>query len=245
MGDAPDSRDQRLAALKTWFHVSNPDGPIVEADVQVFLDEIKELHYMDTVAAPGRAASIVNEGYTSAHAVAVMNTEELVSLGFVLGNAKRVAMYLGSRPREPSPARQLPLGPLSLAASQQNSTQIASAVAMAVTTAQTKIKLADGSTSNVTVSAALKWARKHLEKTNISGYGTITIVLQMLIDDMTMDIVPHIIAEPVTTDDKSYIREVFASLTPEQVLPSSRWYLRILHQEKFLSTEIVGVCTPP
>ena len=88
---------------------------------------------------------------------------------------------------------------------------------MAVSTAQTKIKLVDGSTSNVTVSAALKWTRKHLEKTNISGYGTITTVLQMLIDDMTMDIVPHTIAEPVTTDDKSYIREVFASLTPEQV----------------------------
>ena len=89
---------------------------------------------------------------------------------------------------------------------------------MAVTTSQTKIKLNDGSTSNTTVSSVIKWAKKHLEKSNISGYGTITVtaVLQLLIDDMTLDLEPHIIAEPVATNDKSYVREVFASLTPDQ-----------------------------
>ena len=42
------------------------------------------------------------------------------------------------------------------------------------------------------------------------------LVLQLLIDDMTLDLEPHIIAEPAATDDKSYVREVFASLTPDQ-----------------------------
>ena len=80
------------------------------------------------------------------------------------------------------------LVPLSVAASQHHSAQIGAAVAMAVTTSQTKIKLNDGSTSNPTVSSVIKWAKKHLEKSNISGYGTITAVLQLLIDDMSMDL---------------------------------------------------------
>ena len=48
-----DARDQRIAiaTLQTWFHVSNPDGPVNEAGLQSFLDELKDVHYMDAVAA--------------------------------------------------------------------------------------------------------------------------------------------------------------------------------------------------
>ena len=62
----------------------------------------------------------------------------------------------------------------------------------------------------------IKWAKEHLEKSNISGCGTIAAVLQHLIDDMTLDLEPHIVAEPAATDDKSYVLEVFASVTPDQ-----------------------------
>ena len=91
---------------------------------------------------------------------------------------------------------------------------------MAVATSQTKIKLFDGSTSNPTVSAALKWARKHVEKAKIVGFGTLTATLQKSIDDMTMDLAPHITAESALSDDRAYVREdgeVFASLTPDQI----------------------------
>ena len=81
-----------------------------------------------------------------------------------------------------------------------------------MTTAQTKTKLNDGSTSNPTVSCVIKCARKHLEKSNISGYGAVTTILQLLIDDMSMDLTPHITAEAAVSD----AREVFASLTPDQ-----------------------------
>ena len=103
-----------------------------------------------------------------------------------------------------SPNRLLPAGPLSVVASQQHSAQIGAAVDMAVTTAQTKIKLNDGSTSNPTVSCVrvIKWAKKHLEKSNISGYGAVTTILQLLIDDMSMDLTPHITAEPAVSDDQ-------------------------------------------
>ena len=151
-----DQRDQRIAALQTWFHVSQPDGPVDEAGLQTFLDELGDVHYMDAVAADGRAAAVIAAGYTSKHDVAGLTTDELKELGFLLGNAKRMATYLGSRPRSPSPGRPLPVGPLSLAASQQHSAHVGAAVAMAVTTSQTKIKLFDGSTSNPTVSSVLK-----------------------------------------------------------------------------------------
>ena len=53
-----------------------------------------------------------------------------------------------------------------------------------------------------------------MEKANIAGFGTLTATLQKLIDDMTMDLTPFITAEPALSDDRAYVREVFASLTP-------------------------------
>jgi virulence-associated protein VapD len=217
MGDMHDPRDERIATLRTWFHVNSPDGPVDEEGIQEFLDALKEVHFIDAVAADGRAAAIINNGYTSKHGVAGLTTAELVDLGFLQGNAKQMSMYLGSRPRDPSPARPLPVGPLSIAASQQHSAHVGAAVAMAVATSQTKIKLFDGSTSNPTVSSVLKWARRHMEKVNIAGFGTLTATLQKLIDDMTMDLTPFITAEPALSDDRAYVREVFASLTPDQI----------------------------
>ena len=132
MGDMPSARDERIATLQTWFHVNGPDGPVNEEGIQEFLDELKEVHFMDAVAADGRAAAIISSGYTSKHGVAGLTAAELVDLGFLRGNAKQMAMYLGSRPRDPSPARPLPVGPLSIAASQQHSAHVGAAVAMAV-----------------------------------------------------------------------------------------------------------------
>ena len=65
-----DERDQRIATLQTWFHVSKPDGPVDEAGLQSFLDEMSEVHFMDAVAADGRAAAVITAGYTSKHDVA-------------------------------------------------------------------------------------------------------------------------------------------------------------------------------
>ena len=211
------ARDQRIATLQTWFHTSSEDGPVDEDGIQAFLDEVANVHFTPIVAADGRAAAIHAAGYSSVHDIAGITNSELQQMGFVQGNAKRVSSYLGSRPRDASPNRLLPAGPLSVVASQQHSAQIGAAVAMAVTTAQTKIKLNDGSTSNPTVSCVIKWANKHLEKSNISGYGAVTTVLQLLIDDMSMDLTPHLTAEPAISDDASYAREVFASLTPDQI----------------------------
>ena len=69
MGDISDPREARIATLQTWFHVKNPDGPVNEEGIQEFLDELKEVHYMDSVAADGRAASVIAAGYTSKHSV--------------------------------------------------------------------------------------------------------------------------------------------------------------------------------
>ena len=109
MGDMPNDRDERIATLQTWFHVNGPDGPIDEEGIQEFLDELKEVHFMDAVAADGRAAAIISSGYTSKHGVAGLTAAELVDLGFLRGNAKQMAMYLGSKPRDPSPAILLSL----------------------------------------------------------------------------------------------------------------------------------------
>ena len=125
MGDILDPREARIATLQTWFHVSNPDGPVNEEGIQDvdFLDAMKEAHFMDSVAVDGRAASIIAAGYTSKHDVDGLTATELMDtcMGFLQGNAKRMSSYLGSRPRDPSPAGLLPAGPLSLAASQQYS----------------------------------------------------------------------------------------------------------------------------
>ena len=214
MADISNERDARMARLQTWFHMSNADGPVSEEGIQEFLNEIKEVHFTD-VNGDGRAASILQNGYSSVHDIAQMTAAELRETGFLAGQAKRIGSYLGSRPRDPSPARPLPHGPISVANSAQHSAQTGAAVAQAVTTSQTKIKLSDGS-ANPTMGAAIKWARKHMEKSNISGFSTLTKVIRELTDDITFDITPEIIAEPVATDDATYVAEVNASLTPEQ-----------------------------
>ena len=118
--------------------MNSPDGPVDEEGVQDFLDAIKEAHVMLVAAADGRAAAIIDGGYASKHDVAGLIVAELVNLGFLQGNAKRMAMYSSSRPRE-SPSRSLVVGPLSIAAGQHHSAQIGAAVAIAVTTSQTKV----------------------------------------------------------------------------------------------------------
>jgi hypothetical protein len=53
MGDMHDPRDERIATLRTWFHVNSPDGPVDEEGIQEFLDALKEVHFIDAVAADG------------------------------------------------------------------------------------------------------------------------------------------------------------------------------------------------
>ena len=101
MGDMPNHRDARIATLQTWFHVNSPDGPVNEECIQEFLEELKDVHFMDAVAADGRAAAIINNGYTSKHGVASLTTAELIDLGFshVGGElSKRVSMQSFSTP---------------------------------------------------------------------------------------------------------------------------------------------------
>ena len=54
--------------------------------------------------ADGRPAAVITAGYTSKHDVAGLTADDLKDLGFLPGDAKRMATYLGSRPRDPSPA---------------------------------------------------------------------------------------------------------------------------------------------
>ena len=49
--------------------MSNADGPVSKGDVQELLDEIKEMHFTD-VNGDGRAASILQNGYSSVHDLA-------------------------------------------------------------------------------------------------------------------------------------------------------------------------------
>ena len=115
MRHMPHPRDERIAALQTWFHVNSPAGPVDEEGVQDFLDATTEAHFVRAAAADERAAATIDGGYASKHDAAGLTAAELVNLGFFQGNAKRMAMYLGSRPRDPSPSRPLAVGPLSIA----------------------------------------------------------------------------------------------------------------------------------
>lgn len=93
MVDIPNARDQRIAALQTWFHTSNEDGPVDEDGIQAFLDEVANVHFTPIVAADGRAAAIYAAGYSSVHDIAGITNSELQQMGFVQGNAKRLSSY--------------------------------------------------------------------------------------------------------------------------------------------------------
>ena len=103
----------------------------------------------------------------------------------------------------------------SAASSAQHSAQLGAAAAAAVTNANTKITLSSASSSRPTVSAVMKWTTKHLEKVNLSGLS-LTRAVQMPLDDATMDVDPHILADSSRGSGNFYVREVLASLTSDQ-----------------------------
>ena len=57
----------RENALKDWFSTDSPNGAVNADNVQQFLDELAEIQFMPTVAAPGRADAIIDAGHTSIH----------------------------------------------------------------------------------------------------------------------------------------------------------------------------------
>ena len=145
-----------------------------------------EVHFMPDASDAGRAATVITAGYTSRHGVAALTLDELRGMGFKPGNAKRIASYLGGS----AVIAAAPASPdnVSAAMSQQQSAQLGAAVAMAVTTAQKVIVLHDGP-SRPTVSAGIKWAKKHLDKVNLVGYRytSLMLPLQALLDDFGAD----------------------------------------------------------
>ena len=50
------------------------------------------------MAGDGRADAIISGGYSSVHMVAELTATDLIGLGFLPGNAKKMASYLGSEP---------------------------------------------------------------------------------------------------------------------------------------------------
>jgi hypothetical protein len=62
----------------------------------------------------------------------------------------------------------------------------------------------------------MRWCRKHLEKSNTGGYY-LTGVIQMLVDDASVDLGPHILSDPARSSDAAHICEEISSLTAEQM----------------------------
>ena len=100
--DASD-RAQRIEALHKWFDTTDRDGLITVEDIQLFLDEMTNVHFLPAASADGRAAAIISAGYASRHSVAEITNSALVEMSFLPGNAKTISSYLGSPagPRKP------------------------------------------------------------------------------------------------------------------------------------------------
>ena len=92
--DAADAAAQILVrenALKDWFSTDSPNGAVNAEDVQQFLNELAEIQFMPAVAAAGRADAIIDAGHTSIHMMAELTAGDLIGLGFLSGNAKKMA----------------------------------------------------------------------------------------------------------------------------------------------------------
>jgi hypothetical protein len=90
-------RDVLITRLGMWFDVNNADGAVNEHDVQLFLNEFAEVHFMAAAAATGRAESLINNGFTSKHALASLTALQLEKFGFLVGHAQVLASYLGAQ----------------------------------------------------------------------------------------------------------------------------------------------------
>ena len=166
---APDL-DQRIENMHKWFTTTDRDALVTMEEMQAFLNEMAEIHFMPPAEdGRARAKAVLSASYTSKHAVAQLTANELVGMGFLPGNAKTIAAYLGSPvgPRRPQQLSEPQNN--SAAVSAQHSAQLGAAVAAAITNASTKVTLFNASSSRPTVFAAMKWAKKHLEKVNLSG----------------------------------------------------------------------------
>ena len=82
-----------------WFDVKNADGAVNEHDIQLFLTEFAEVHFMAAAAAAaaGRAESLMNNGFTSKHALASLTAVQLEKFGVLVGHPQVLASYLGGQ----------------------------------------------------------------------------------------------------------------------------------------------------
>ena len=67
--EANDLQD-RIQSLRDWYSTSEPEAPVTVESLQLFLDELADVHFLPLVKEDGRAASIIDAGYSSTHMIA-------------------------------------------------------------------------------------------------------------------------------------------------------------------------------
>ena len=65
-----------------YITVNQPDGAADLPMVQGFLELVASNHFMDACAADGRAQTLMDNGFTSVHAMASLNESDLTERGW-------------------------------------------------------------------------------------------------------------------------------------------------------------------
>ena len=169
------------------------------------------------MAADGRAKAIVDNGFTSRHAVASLGEDDLRGMGFLSGHARILAGYLAAANVADGPAAPMAMAAAdAITAARAAAQQGAAMVAAAVIDGQRPLEFNGGSSGRPSVTATIKFIETHTKKPATARYCLAPIVKKIL-DDPRQDIDADVIAEPALSSDQHYYRVVVASLSMDQL----------------------------
>ena len=211
--DAPDA----LLQLQGFFSVADPNGAANIELVQEFLELAAAAHFAPGMYADGRAAAVIENGFTSRHAIAGLSETDLRAMNFLAGHARELAKYLGGSTDIPR-GGALPQNAAvdAITAATQVAQQSAAMVAAAVLDGQRPIELNGGNSGRPTVSSTVKFIENHAKKQATAGY-CLAPLFKKIINDPTTDIDHDVLVDPALASDTGYFRVVVTSLSMDQM----------------------------
>ena len=201
-------------ALLGYFNTAGPDGLADLELVREFLTLAATTHFMGDLG--DKAQVILDNGFTSRHAIAMLTEDDLRGMNFLPGHARLLAPYMAAGGPQNVAANPAAAAADAITAATVVAQQSAAMVAAAVIDGQRPIQLNGGAGGRPSVSATIKFIEAHAQKQATAGY-CLAPLLKKIVNDPATDVDPDIISEPSLSSDRNYFRVVMSSLTMDQM----------------------------
>ena len=143
----------------------------------------------------GKAQVVLDNGFTSRHAIAMLIEDDLRGMNFLTGHARLLAQYVAAGGPQNVAANPAAAAADAITAAIVLGQQSATMVAAAIIDGQMPIQLNGGASGRPSVSSTIKFIENNAQKQAIAG-NCLAPLLKRVVNDPTTDIDVDVVAEP-------------------------------------------------